>query len=222
MKRLLVLLLVWLASFDLRAVSGAVIPNDLGDGLGYVRIHALPADLPSSAEKPHAMVLDLRYAKADRAAVAALGAWLQFHSSVRAPVFVLVNAATDSLILDFFEGAGPIPGLMTLGPASSKYVPDISVRVTPAIERTAYDALENNATFASLLTDLPGKPRYDEEAIAKEHAGSSAAEEDSDGPLSDVPATATAAAPKPPPPLVDATLQRAQQVYRALRALRKL
>ena len=81
--------------------AGAVpLERDLGQGLGYVRLQRLPADLPASeAGRAKARVLDTRYAEADADAATAFVAWLKFRAAPRAPLFVLVNGGTSPALL---------------------------------------------------------------------------------------------------------------------------
>jgi hypothetical protein len=221
MRKYVIALLLGVTPLVPLAAPPGGIERDLGQGLAYRRLHALPADLPAASAKPGALVLDLRYARGDAAAAAALGAWLQFHAAVRTPVFLLVNAATAPALLDFLEASGPVPGLVTLGPASSRFVPDLPLKIAALTERAAYEALEEGQPVASLLTDHPEKPRHDEAAIAREHAVLPAGDDETDADLSD--SSAAAAVPPPvPPPLIDGTLQRAVHLHRALLALKKI
>ena len=203
------------------ATESARIERDLGQGLAYARVHSLPADLPAAPARLGALVLDLRYALSSSDGVTTLGAWLKFRASARTPVFVLVNGGTAPAVLEFLETADPMPGLLTLGAASSKFVPDVALRVSAATERAAYDALEHGTPVATLLTDNPAKPRHDEAEIAQEHAAPSAGSDDDEtGPEGSV--SASPALPAPPPPLIDTTLQRAVHLHRALLALKKI
>jgi len=203
------------------ATEPARIERDLGQGLAYVRAHSLPADLPPAPARPGALVLDLRYARSTLDGVTTLGAWLKFRATARTPVFVLVNGGTAPAVLEFLETADPMPGLLTLGAASSKFVPDVTLRVSAVTERAAYDALEHGTPVATLLTDNPGKPRHDEAEIAQEHAAPSAGSDDDEtGP--DDSGQPAVNPPAPPAPLIDTTLQRAVHLHRALLALRKI
>jgi len=195
--------------------------RDLGQGLAYVRVRALPADLPLAPAKPGAIVLDLRYAATDPAGVSALDGWIHFRAKARTPVLVLVNSATAAALLDYLEANPAPPGLVTLGPASSRFVPDLALKIAAPTERAAYDALDQGASVESLLADNPGKPRHDEAEVAQQHALAPAASDDDDADLSDGDAP-EAATPAPPAPLIDATLQRAVHLHRALLALRKI
>ncbi|HXQ79663.1 MAG TPA: hypothetical protein VN775_00030 [Opitutaceae bacterium] len=183
--------------------------SDLGQGLSYIRVHELPADLPSPPSgRPGPCVLDLRFAKSNEADALALRAWARTNASPRAPIFVLENAATSPSLLASLPGNGP-RGLIVLAPASAGLGPDIAVRVAADLDRRAYEALEKGAPVQSLLSDNPEKPRVDEAYLEKEHL--------SDG---DAPDAATGK-PSPPSPLVDAMLQRAVQLHRGLLALKK-
>jgi hypothetical protein len=217
MKSFFAVLLLAFVAIPAHAAS-APLQRDLGRGLAYIRIHALPDDLPPAHTLPGALVLDLRYVRSTGTGVTALGAWLQFHSSPRTPVLVLVNGATAPAVLDFLENSGSLPGLLTLGPPSSRYVPDVALKVPPATERSAYDALEGATMVESLLDDTPVKVRHDEASLAQESATAAAADEGITGDDS----APEIAAPKPPPPLIDVTLQRAVQLHRALVALRRV
>jgi hypothetical protein len=191
------------------ASSAATLVRDLGQGLSYYRVHQLPEDLPSPASgSPGPCVLDLRFGRADESSASALRAWFRFNASARTPILVLENGATSpSLLACVPMGSG---GIIVLAPESAKLGADIAVRVAPAADRIAYDALEKGASVDSLLRDFPEKPRVDEAYLDKEHLSDSEAPE--------VPTEK----PKIPPPLVDAMLQRAVQIHRGLIALKRI
>ena len=214
------LLLLALAAGFAATAAAEQLARDLGKGLTYSRVHALPADLPASTAKPGAIVLDLRYARGDHGATAALGSWLKSRNAA-APVFVLLNADTAPVVLAYFTAHDPGAGLVTLGVTSPAFTPDITLKISPAAERTAYEALEHATPVETLLTDPSAKPRHDEAAIAQERDGPAddAASPDTD--LADTPSAATAP-PPPPPPVIDYVLLRAVHLHRALLALRKL
>jgi len=219
MKRILALLL--LAAATALAAPSARLERDLGLGLGYCRVHTLPADLPLAAAKPRPLVLDLRYARGDDSAAAVLGAWLKFHSSAATPVFVLVNAETAPAILSYFTALEPPAGLVTLGPASPAFAPDIPLKISPATERAAYDALETGTPIDALVSDHLTKARHDEAAIAQERTAGPEESAATDDSTLDPPVGAPAT-PALPPPLMDSALQRAVNLHRTLLALRKL
>jgi hypothetical protein len=192
------------------AAPGATLVRDLGQGLAYFRVHAIPQDQPAPLSgRPGPCVLDLRYAKADELGASALKAWVIFNVSAHAPIFILENAQTDPALLAVFPARGPA-GWIVLAPASARIAPQIAVLVSPEDDRKAYDALEKGAQVESLLSDYPDKPRIDEAYLEKEHIA------DSEAP--DVPTDK----PLPPRPLVDAMLQRAVQLHRGLLALKKI
>lgn len=192
-----------------QAAAAATPARDLGQGLSYYRVHVLPDDLPSNpAGKPGACIVDLRFAKSDESAASALKAWIKFNASARTPVFVLENSETvPSILAAVPEGTG---GLVVLAPESDKLGPDVAVRVSPDLDRRAYDALEKGAQVETLLSDYPAKQRIDEEYLEKEHLSDSDAQESGSD------------KPSPPGPLVDLMLQRAIQLHRGLLALRKI
>jgi hypothetical protein len=200
-----------LAAFACAAASQAVcIPSDLGHGLSYCRVHELPADLPPAPSgRPGPCILDLRFAKADGPGAGLLSAWVRFNASPAAPIFVLENADTSPALVALFpaSGAGDV---IVLAPVSAKLSPTISVRVDPATDRRAYEAVEKGTTLDSLLADNPAKPRMDEAYLEKEHLS------DSDAP--DIESDKDS----PPSPLVDAMIQRAVQLHRGLIALKRI
>ena len=218
MKKLLLLLV--LASGFASAASAEQLSRDLGKGLVYCRVHALPADLPAATTKPGAVVLDLRYARGEAGGTAALGTWLKSRNAA-APVFILLNADTAPAVLAYFTAHDPTAGQLTLGAASPGFTPDIALKISAAAERTAYDALEHGTPVDSLLTDPLDKPRHDEAAIAQERT---AAADDATAPDTDLadPVDAATAAPAAPPAVIDYALLRAVHLHRALLALRKL
>jgi hypothetical protein len=188
--------------------GAAPLVRDLGDGLGYVRIHELPADLPAQATKaPTALVVDVRYVTAGPEAVAAFAAWLEFRATPRAPLLVLANRDTAGGLRAVLRGFRRGSGLAVIGLPGPDFEPDLAVRSTVADERAAYTAVENGTPLATVLTDQPNKVRQDEARLVRPLAAE--AETESGG-----------EAPRAIP--VDAPLQRALHLHRALRALRRL
>ena len=195
--------------------------RDLGEGLVYHRITTLPADLPTAeAARKQPCVLDLRFVRGDAAAGTALDAWLKFRATSRTPVLLLINAETAAPVLAPLAARLPSPGLVVIGTASPGLTPDLALKLAPAEERLAYDALAAGATVESVLNDSPEKIRDDEAQLAKEHrARPTPAPPLSDDPPDDPPST------KPTPPVappIDSALQRAVHLHRALKALKKL
>ncbi len=186
--------------------------RDLGLGLTYHRIHDLPADLPTRTPSPlQPSVVDVRYVQASPAAATAFLAWLNFRASPRAPIFVLANAGTDRALLASLRNEEPGQGFQIIGIAGLGFQPDLAVLSNAEDERRAYDALESGTPVGELVTDTPDKVRHDEASLGRERRG----EDNSD------PAPEGTAKVRPPPRL-DATLQRAVQVHRALVALKKI
>jgi hypothetical protein len=208
------LLLAFFAALAPRAPA-APLERDLGQGLAYFRIHSILLDLPSDESvRQRPCVLDVRYVRGDRAAAATLFTWLKSHAGPKSPVFLLANPETAPVLLVPLNPANSVPGLVVLGPAARNFEPDISVSVTPQVERQAYDALEKGASIDSLLSAPVEKERYDEERLDREHVDDSAPEPVAEG--------GQPAQPLSPPHLIDPVLQRAVQLDRALLALKRL
>lgn len=189
-------------------LAAAPLARDLGQGLAYVRMRELPGDLPPQPAGPApACVVDLRYTPASPDAAAAFGAWLKFRATARSPVLVLANRDTaPELRLVLRESAGGA-GIVVIGIPGPGFAPDVAVRATPEEEKAAYATLDRDTPLAALLSDHPDKQRYDEASLIGAPA-----------PLTeDGPAGATV----PPARRVDATLQRAVHLHRALMALRR-
>jgi hypothetical protein len=198
----------------------APLQRDLGNGLTYHRAENLPADLPvtNPAEK-RARILDLRYARGGDEAATALLAWLRTHATGRNPVFLLANAETDASLLAPVSRQNAVEGVLTVGASSTRFRPDIAVKVAPEIERQAYDAIASRTDLESLLKENSAKLRNDEAQLAKERQpGGLLASPNDDTSAS----PEKSSAPKSPPPLIDVTLQRALQLHRGLLALKKI
>ena len=234
MSRILALALLLLVAHCARAASPVVPPaspaelraspgldRDLGQGLVYHRVHHLPADLPTAERtRRQPCVLDLRYVSGEAEAAAALAAWMKFRATARAPVFILANPDTSPALLAPFTGPHPGASVVVIGGAAPGFTPDIAVKISPEIERQAYDALEIGVAIESLLTENSDKLRHDEAKLAKDRRPEST-------PADETPEARPidgedASKPKAPPPLIDAALQRAVQLHRTLLALKKL
>lgn len=194
-------------------LSAAPVTHDLGQGLTYVRVAALPLDLPAS-QQVRACVLDLRSAAGDEAAALALAAWLKFHAAERRPVFILANGETAAPLRAVLASDRLPAGALTLGRATAGFTPDIAIAVEPANEARVLALLAAGTPPADLLQENAGKVRYDEAVMVRELAGkpSPAGTDETDAP-------STAAKPTEPP--IDRTLQRAVQVHRGLAALKR-
>ena len=207
------LLLAGILSTAASTVSAAALERDLGQGLSYVRVHRLPGDLPANPPgRVPPCVVDARYAVADADAAIAFVAWLKFRATPRSPVFVLVNADTSSALLAALAARNSGVGVVVVGVASAHFEPDSPVKISPADERRAYDALANGAAVEVLLADNPTKVRNDETSLTKGNAGEIPAELPTDAP----PPAQRVGTP------VDVALQRAVHLHRALSALKRL
>jgi hypothetical protein len=147
--------------------------------------------------------------RASRDAATAFRGWVTTRAAVKPPIFVLVNSATDSDLLAVMRSHEWGGAVMTVGIPARGLQPDITVEATPAEEKAAYDAFESGATIASLITDYPGKIRYDETSLGKDRRA-------------DQPARPANEAKNAVARHVDPTLQRAVHLHRALVALRKI
>lgn len=193
------------------AACAAPIERDLGNGLTFVRVHQLPGDLPTKTpSRPAASVIDLRYVETDAEGATALAAWLNFRATAKAPVFVLANIETAPVLLHALA-AHERGAVVVVGIEGGSFRPDVAVKSTREEERRAYDALEKGAAVVTLLTDNPNKVRNDEASLSKDRLAEASAD-----------ATEAARGGKTPAPPIDATLQRAVHLHRALVALKRL
>ncbi|MCX6956064.1 MAG: hypothetical protein NTV51_28335 [Verrucomicrobia bacterium] len=206
------------------SAHAAPLTRDLSQGLAYHRAATVPADLPTGeADRKQPCVLDLRYAEGDTAAGTALLAWLKFHAAVRTPVFLLVNADTSAALLAPVADRLPFAGLIVIGSASPGLTPDLELKIASVDERRAYGALAAGTPVESLLNDTPEKTRNDEARLAQDHHGQpDPARTPADDGTEDAPATEKPVPPKAPAPLIDSALQRAVQLHRSLKALKKI
>ncbi|WP_414663898.1 hypothetical protein [Horticoccus sp. 23ND18S-11] len=217
----------------------APLERELGQRLSYVRVHELPADLPAKpAGRLPAFVADVRYVPADAEGAKAFLTWVKERASARSPVFVLANAATSSELLKLLGSREKIAGVVVVGIEAPGFKPDVVVRAAAEDERRTYNALEQGAEIATLLTDHPDKVRHDEASLSKDRpeppppATSLPAptpNSSSPVPAANTPPAASAERPageavaaKPAANRVDATLQRAVHLHRALVALKKI
>jgi hypothetical protein len=231
----------WLLAFGLMphasCLAAPAAPQDLGRGLTYARLQQLPDDdaLLATVWKAPALIIDLRHP------VGATGQSIPADLPSRsrtAPLFILVGPDTPAGLLAALRDHAP--ALITIGLAAPGLTPDIALPLSPEADRRAYDALAAGASAESLISESLAKRRFDEAALARER-DSGAAEEEAPGlngtdqntalPAARPPTAAAAPAPveiksappvEPKPPVIDAVLQRAVQLHRALLALGKL
>lgn len=187
------------------AVARAAGPTDLGEGLAYVRLKLLPADLPA-APRAGPLVVDLRFLAATAEQAAAFGAWMGFQARPGVPLLLVANRETGPELRRILAGPRP-PAVVLIGVPGPGFTPDLEVTAAPEADRQAYAALDAGSPVAGLLTDHPGKVRQDELSLRL-------------GGESPRPAAPGAGA-APVEPVVDAALQRAVHLHRAHRALRR-
>lgn len=215
-----------IAAADPGPAPTAAAAQSLGRNFYYVRVHALPGDLPAAAPEPHdSIVLDLRFVSAGKEAAEAFAAWLKFQARPASPVVVLVNARTSPALLGPLSEARSPAGVVCIGPADPAIKPDIAVNISADADRLAYEAFEHGVSLADLITPKVDKIRHDESTIAQERSASAANSSDDETDDDFLPAAnsratgmtkTTAVVP------VDAILQRALQLHRALVALKKI
>jgi hypothetical protein len=193
---------------------------DLGEGLRYYRVHAVPAELPAPAEKPGPSVVDLRNSRLTPGSAAALEAWLRFRAAPTAPAFLLVNGRTAPEVAAVLAANRQLPGVLIVGLPAPGLTPDIVVATPAAADERAYEAWEHGTSLPDLLTENADKPRTDEAAIMRDRSNPPD-EADENGPAEDSDGPAAPAVETKPAPVIDAALQKAVQLHRALRALKR-
>src|SRR5581483_5396160 len=158
-----------LGLFALGLVHAAPVERELGQGLVYYRVHALPADLPTNeGARKQPCVLDLRYVRADAATATVLQAWLRFRAGPHTPIFVLANSDTDPLLRAVCDEREVEQSVIVIGIAAKDFRPEVAVPGNAENERRAYNAFEQGAALPALLTDNPGKVRNDEASLSKD------------------------------------------------------
>ncbi|HEY0967002.1 MAG TPA: hypothetical protein VGD88_06405 [Opitutaceae bacterium] len=202
-------------------VAHAAEVRDLGEGLSYLRLRDVDGEAFSVPAGP--LVVDLRQAtQAGSGGIDRLRGLLGL-SGVR---FVLVSEATAPAITAFLETRAPT--VLTIGSLGAPET-DIRVSVSTEDDRKAFEALEQGTSLADLVTPPLVKARRDEAAILRARR---AGNRPPDGPPPPAVPT-TPATPTPPaapataeaptvPPVSDPVLQRAVQLHRGLRALKRL
>ena len=219
MKRLQALLLLTLLS----AWTGLAAPQvqDLGEGLSYIQIRHVPADIPGKQNAPlappQAWVIDLRGAKTDQSQSRTLVAWLRFHSKASTPSLVLLNADTTEQLRDMIMDT-QWPSMITLAPAPSGFRADILVDTNLEADRKAGDSIEDGKALRELITIKQAKARWDESILAKEKANGGTGLAPMPESVEKKPDEAAAEAFKPN----DQVLARAVQIHRSLIALKAL
>ena len=190
-------------------------PIDLGANLAYLHIKSLADAAPTllvtlSAQRP--LVLDLRYATSDAAALAVFQTALARHPT---PLFILLSAATPhEIIATVKQSTGAI---ITLSLASADAPAQIQVKADPGIDRLAYEALGQGTLPLTLVSGKIEKERFDEATLVQEFKNGNSDAEPPPLPDPTQPKLNQAAPVKAP--LIDRVLQRTIQLHRALLAL---
>jgi hypothetical protein len=192
------------------------ITRELGENLVYQRVTSVPSDLPKiEMLRDRPCVLDARFARGDETAAKVLGAWIDGHSAPRKPLLVLANASTSPELLSAIRARRDGHPVVVIGIPHGGFHPDIEVVQSPADEKAAFDALAAGASTSALTTDNPNKPRNDEASLSHERPAPQP--DETAATESEQPAEQKAATPT-----IDASLQRAIQLHRGLRALKKI
>jgi len=190
-------------------------PIDLGADLAYLHIKSLADAAPTllvTLSAPRTLVLDLRYATSDAAALAVFQTALARHP---APLFILFSTATPQEIIAVVkQSAGAI---ITLSVAGAAAPAQIQVQADPAADRLAYEALGQGTLPAILVTGKIEKERFDEATLVQEFKNGNPDAEPPPLPDPTQPKLNQAAPVKAP--LIDRVLQRTIQLHRALLAL---
>lgn len=195
------------------ALGAAPVETDLGSGLVYVRVHELPADLPSkpATERVRPCVIDLRYVQGGAEEATTFMAWLKFRATQRAPVFVVANSATSGALRTALAAHERSSGIVVVGIPGEGFRPDVAAKGSADTERNAYNAFEQGSALAKLLAENPDKVRNDEASLSKDRLAEASADAADD----------VIKGKRAAPPL-DAALQRAVHLHRALVALKKI
>ncbi len=180
-------------------------PTDLGQGLGYLRVHQLDEAIKPIAGSG-ALVLDLRHTTATPEAVTSFAATLSFRSP-SSTLFVLVGPDTPAGLTSALKG-----NFVSLGIKGSHPEPQVVVEQTAEADHAAYDAGESGTALASLIAGKIEKERFDEATLVHEFKN---------GNHDAHPPEANPAKPAgSPTALTDRVLQRAVHLHHALLALK--
>lgn len=225
--------------------------QDLGQGLTYVRLADLAAELPALraalAAQP-ALVIDVRSSTGNTEACQAFrDALTPDPAKPRQLRLILLNTQSAPALTTTLGVGLPnanIRDTLTITPSTSGIASDLIAACTHEDDQRACDAIAADAPLSSLLNHQPEKQRYDEALLAKEYTPLPEINRTHASPDAAAPATvstegktAPAASEKMPPdatvppktaaqpqaaPLSDAVLQLAVHTHRALVALNRL
>lgn len=190
--------------------------NDLGEGLGYIRVHQLADSLEllgRTLPQARALVLDVRYASATESDAATFARVLGTRTG-NAPLFVLVSQQTPVALTPALL---KLPaGSVTLGIAGSLPEPAVLVQQPEDVDRRAFAAFDGGMPLAALITGKIDKERFDEAELVKEFQSGNT---NAAPPATPDPTKPNASAEKAPV-LTDRVLQRAVHLHRALAAFK--
>lgn len=201
----------------LASLLAAAEPVDLGQGLSYLRVHALGdsvEDLNRAIPRGMALVIDLRYATADRASADALKTALAQRPAGNS-LFLLVSPSTPDAI-----GAAIGPAF-TLGAPGSSPKPTVVVHTDAEADRQAYAAADAGIDLAKLITGKVEKERFDEATLVHEFKNGNPGAEPPVPPDPTLPKATSTPEKEKPAPQTDRVLQRAVHLHRALQALKR-
>jgi hypothetical protein len=197
-------------------IQGAEI-SDLGQGLGYLRVHSLEEAVKPLAGSG-ALVIDLRRTTANPESVDPFSAALAGRAAT-SRVFVLVSPDTPAVVTVALKS----PVIM-LGIRGSQPEPQVVVQQSGENDRRAYDALASGTPLPDLISGKTEKERYDEASLVQEFKGGNhdakppAPRPSGNGENQPPAANGTMA---PARPITDRVHQRAVHLHRALLALKR-
>lgn len=210
----------------------AAIATELGNSLLYYRITDAEADrsaaLDTIAHRP-ALVLDLRSLSVSDGFADALQTTLARTPPPHAVRLILINATTSPTLINALSQE--LPSVITLGPSSPAFAPDIAIAISTEDDLRAFNALANGTPLNKLINDNREKRRYDEAKLVQDHANGITAPESvlpaeaEDDTVKTEPAIDNKESPsekKTEPAVIDLVLERAIQLHRSLLALKKL
>ncbi len=194
-------------------------PIDLGEELGYVRIHSSAEAekvLGPVLRRDAALIVDLRYPTDGLAHYEMVGQLLEQHPTGKL-LFLLVSPDTPPRAVLLVQALAARS--LVLG-ATGSWVPaqhGVLVAQTAAADRQAYDAFETGQPAAALIAGKIEKDRYDEAALMTDFHGGNPDPLPPAAPDTAKAKPAADGAAKPVP--TDRVWQRAVHLHRALLAI---
>jgi hypothetical protein len=125
---------------------------------------------------------------------------------------VLANNSTAPALLQVLADNRKVPGLLTVGIAALGFSPDFPVSQSPAEEQLAFNDFAKGTPVTELTTDNPQKQRNDEASLSRDAQADTG---EADG-------TTKPADSEKRTQHIDAALQRAIQLHRGLKALKRI